>query len=191
LTRGRFQGIVSAVGSNSEIGKIHKAVTETSEQETLMHISLDKFGDVISKDILVICIITWVANITKFEKVEKGNRWLGVISFFKIAISLAVAAIPEGRPAVVTTTLSLGINRMAKQKAIVTKEGSQSEHRLVPIRIRLPGRLPYTANTTRLPDAEEPDGLRGHKAAGHHQRPITRTSDGVHYNPGARPTEHD
>jgi hypothetical protein len=69
----------------------------------------------------------------------------------------------------VTTTLSLGVNRMAKQKANVTKEGSQSEHPPVRGRIRSPGRLPYTANMIRLPDSEEPDGLRGHKAAGHHQ----------------------
>jgi hypothetical protein len=96
---------------------------------------------VIRKGILVICIITWVANITKFEKVGNGNLWLGSISFFKIAISLAVAAIPLGLPAVVTTTLSLGVNRMAKQKAIVTKEGSQSEHRPVRIGVRFPGRL--------------------------------------------------
>jgi magnesium-transporting ATPase (P-type) len=100
LTRGRFHGITSAVGPNSEIGKIHKAVTKTSEQEKPLQISLDKFGDVISKGILVICIITWVANTTKFEKVGKGNWWLGAISSFKIAISLAVAAIPEGLPAV-------------------------------------------------------------------------------------------
>jgi Ca2+ transporting ATPase len=131
LTHGRFQGIVSTVSPNSEIGKIHKAVTETSEQETPLQISLDKFGDVISKGILVIYIITWVANITKFEKVGKGNWWLGAISFFKIAISLAVTAIPEGLSAVVTTTLSLAVNRMAKQKAIVAKEGPQSEHRPV------------------------------------------------------------
>jgi magnesium-transporting ATPase (P-type) len=124
---------------------------------------------VISNGIFVICIITRVANITQFKKVGKGNWWLGVISFFKITIAFAVAAIPEGLPPVVTTTLSLGVNKMAKQKAIVTKEGSQSEHRPVRIRGRLPGRLPYTANTTRLPDAEEPDRLRGYKAAGHHQ----------------------
>jgi magnesium-transporting ATPase (P-type) len=124
---------------------------------------------VISKGILVICIIMWVANITKFEKVWKGNWWIGGIAFFKIAISLAVAAIPEGLPGVVTTMLSLGVNRMAKRKAIVTKEGFQSEHRPIRIRVRFPGRLPYTTNMTRLPDAEEPDALRGHKDAGHHQ----------------------
>jgi magnesium-transporting ATPase (P-type) len=86
LTRDHFQGIVSAVGPNLEIGKIHKAVTETSEQEMPLQISLDRFGDVISKGILVIRIIIWVANIIKFEKVGKGNWWLGTISFFKIAI---------------------------------------------------------------------------------------------------------
>jgi Ca2+ transporting ATPase len=121
LTRGRFLGVVIAVGVQSEIGKIHTAVTETKEQKTPLQTSLERFGDVISKGILVICIVTWLANITKFKQVGKGNPYLGAISFFKIAVSLAVAAIPEGLPAVVTTTLSLGVSRMADQNAIVTK----------------------------------------------------------------------
>ena len=121
IVRGRFKGIVFAVGPTSEIGKIHKDVTEAEEQDTPLQIQLDKFGDVISKGILVICIITWLANITKFKEAGHGNWFKGALSFFKIAVSLAVAAIPEGLPAVVTTTLSLGVNRMAKEKAIVTK----------------------------------------------------------------------
>jgi P-type E1-E2 ATPase len=72
-------------------------VTETKKQQVRLQVSFDKFGEVISKGILMICII----------------------SFFTMATSLA--AIPGSLPAVVTTTLSLGINRMAKQKAIVTK----------------------------------------------------------------------
>ncbi|OHT02611.1 sarcoplasmic-endoplasmic reticulum calcium ATPase [Tritrichomonas foetus] len=121
VVRGRFQGIAIAVGPQSEIGKIHKSVSETDEQQTPLQVQLDQFGDVISKGILVICIITWLANINKFKEAGHGSFLKGALSFFKIAVSLAVAAIPEGLPAVVTTTLSLGVNRMAKEKAIVTK----------------------------------------------------------------------
>ncbi|KAH0794254.1 SERCA-type calcium-translocating P-type ATPase [Histomonas meleagridis] len=120
LTRGRFQGVVYAVGPKSEIGKIQDAVHKAGETETPLQIKLDKFGAVIAKSILVICIITWLANIPKFKEAGHGNVIKGALSFFKIAVSLAVAAIPEGLPAVVTTTLSLGVNRMAKEKAIVT-----------------------------------------------------------------------
>lgn len=121
VVRGRYQGIVTAVGVSSEIGKIHKDVTTSEEQQTPLQIQLDKFGDVISKGILVICIITWIANIPNFKEAGHGSFIKGALSFFKIAVSLAVAAIPEGLPAVVTTTLSLGVNRMAKEKAIVTQ----------------------------------------------------------------------
>lgn len=121
VVRGRFTGIATAVGINSQIGNIHKNVTEGEDQVTPLQRQLDQFGDVISKGILVICIITWVANITKFKEAGHGSWIKGALSFFKIAVSLAVAAIPEGLPAVVTTTLSLGVNRMAKEKAIVTQ----------------------------------------------------------------------
>ena len=121
LTRGRFQGAVFAVGPQSEIGKIQTAVSEAEETETPLQKKLDTFGQVISKGILYICIFTWVANIGKFKEAGKGSWIMGALSFFKIAVSLAVAAIPEGLPAVVTTTLSLGVNRMAKEKAIITK----------------------------------------------------------------------
>ncbi|KAK8877997.1 Sarcoplasmic/endoplasmic reticulum calcium ATPase 2 [Tritrichomonas musculus] len=121
VVRGRYQGICTAVGVASEIGKIHKDVSSSEAQQTPLQIQLDKFGDVISKGILVICLITWVCNIPNFKEAGHGSWIKGALSFFKIAVSLAVAAIPEGLPAVVTTTLSLGVNRMAKEKAIVTQ----------------------------------------------------------------------
>jgi hypothetical protein len=86
---------------------------ETKGQQTPLQISFDEFGEVFSKGILVICIITWVINMAKFKPVRKG-KWL------LVAISFSVVAIPEGLLVVVTTTLSIGINQMAKQKAIVT-----------------------------------------------------------------------
>jgi len=121
VERGGFFGIVFAVGVDSKFGNIQKTVQETEERTTPLQEKLEKFGTVISYGIMVICAITWVSNIHKFKDAGHGSWIKGALTFFKIAISLAVAAIPEGLPAVVTMTLSLGVNRMAKLNAIVTK----------------------------------------------------------------------
>ncbi|MBP1156103.1 MULTISPECIES: calcium-translocating P-type ATPase, SERCA-type [unclassified Paenibacillus] len=112
LTRGTAKGIVIRTGMNTEMGKIADLIQNTDSMETPLQHRLEQLGKILIVVALVLTVMVVIAGIVHGQE---------PYAMFLAGVSLAVAAIPEGLPAIVTIALALGVQRMIQRKAIVRK----------------------------------------------------------------------
>ncbi|NLK91125.1 MAG: cation-translocating P-type ATPase, partial [Clostridiales bacterium] len=112
VTSGRGKGVVVGTGHDSEIGKIATMIQSLDDEATLLQRRLNQLGKMLGTATIGICAIVFGIGILQGRE---------IFEMLMIAISLAVAAIPEGLPAIVTIVLAIGMNRMVKRHAIVKK----------------------------------------------------------------------
>ena len=118
VTYGRGRGVVTATGMSTEMGKIAQMLTEVQEDPSPLNKQLGKTAKILSILVLGIAAVIFVVNICAHISTGLGDPdvWM---SAFMTAVAIAVAAIPEGLPAVVTIVLAMGVQKMSKRNAIV------------------------------------------------------------------------
>lgn len=132
VVNGNCVCLVTQTGMGTEIGKVHEQIQEASlcEEDTPLKKKLNEFGETLTKIIGVTCAVVWLINVKYFLTWDYSeNGWPRNFKFsfekctyyFEIAVALAVAAIPEGLPAVITACLALGTRKMAQKNALVRK----------------------------------------------------------------------
>ncbi|KAH1286302.1 hypothetical protein KXW98_004509 [Aspergillus fumigatus] len=119
VVNGHATAIVVLTGASTAIGGIHESITSQISEPTPLKQKLNDFGDMLAKVITVICVLVWLINVEHFNDPAHGGWAKGAIYYLKIAVSLGVAAIPEGLAVVITTCLALGTRKMAAKNAVV------------------------------------------------------------------------
>ena len=116
---GRGRAVVVATGMDTEMGKIAGALNEATEELTPLQVKLDELSHILTKMVVAICVVIFVVDVLRHGFGNMAAEPSLLLNTFMVAVSLAVAAIPEGLVAVVTIVLSLGVTKMAKRQAII------------------------------------------------------------------------
>ncbi len=116
---GRGRAVVVGTGMDTEMGKIAGALTEAKEELTPLQVKLDELSHILTKLVIVICVVIFAVDVLRHGFSNMAGEPELLLNTFMVAVSLAVAAIPEGLVAVVTIVLSLGVTKMAKRQAII------------------------------------------------------------------------
>ena len=120
---GRGKAVITATGMDTEMGKIAGALAATAEEQTPLQRKLDELGKLLSKMVLGICVFIFAFNLfmARGELAVEGHALTVILETFMVAVSLAVAAIPEGLATVVTVVLSIGVTKMSQRNAVIRR----------------------------------------------------------------------
>ena len=114
---GRGKAVITQTGMDTEMGKIAGALAAAGEEETPLQKRLDQLGKTLSYIVLGICVFIFAFNLL----MKQDFSITGILSTFMVAVSLAVAAIPEGLATVVTVVLSIGVTKMSQRNAVIRR----------------------------------------------------------------------
>ncbi|MEA4816038.1 MAG: cation-translocating P-type ATPase [Lachnospiraceae bacterium] len=118
IVYGRGKAVVTGIGMDTEMGKIADELSKAEEGQTPLQIKLSQLSKILSVLVIGICAIIFLIDIIKMYPDVSAA---GLLDTFMVAVSLAVAAIPEGLAAVVTIVLSIGVTNMSKKKAVIRR----------------------------------------------------------------------
>ena len=114
---GRGAAVIAATGMDTEMGKIATALTEAKEGQTPLQKKLSQLSKILTYLVLGVCVVMFVVSLLRADTINVNV----ILNTFMIAVSLAVAAIPEGLATVVTISLSIGVTKMSKRSAVIRK----------------------------------------------------------------------
>ena len=114
---GRGRAVITGTGMTTEMGKIADAISQAEDEQTPLQLKLAQLSKILTKLVIVICVIIFALGVFKAGTINMDV----MIDTFMLAISLAVAAIPEGLVAVVTIVLSMGVTKMSKRNAVIRR----------------------------------------------------------------------
>ena len=120
---GRGKAVITTTGMDTEMGKIAGALAATSDEQTPLQRKLNELGKLLSKLVLGICVFIFAFNlfVARDELSQAGQTLNVILDTFMVAVSLAVAAIPEGLATVVTVVLSIGVTKMSQRNAVIRR----------------------------------------------------------------------